>query len=266
MTAPTTRRRPRRRRTTLLAATGLTVLAVAVSGCAGDPEDDSSPDRRSFALSGKTLTVDSEDSSLELVPTDGDQVEVTRWIKAKKLIGSKSTFTWRMDDDRLVLRRSCSGFIATCGVKHRIEVPRGVTLVVKNGDGPVRASGFRTPVDINTDDGSVKVEDVSGPLALRSGDGSIRASNLRSREVTARTENGSLRLTLAAVPDRVTARSNDGSVSIALPGRTGDTTGYKVSAKSNDGSVKVSVPRDDRSHRSVSAYSNDGSVTVGNAN
>ncbi|MFF2021123.1 DUF4097 family beta strand repeat-containing protein [Streptomyces sp. NPDC058171] len=266
MTARITRRRPRRRRTALLAATGVTVLALAASGCASDPEDDSSPDRRSFALSGKTLTVDSDDSSLELVPTDGDEVEVTRWIKARKLIGSKSTFNWRMEDDRLVLRRDCSGFIATCGVKHRIEVPRGVTLVVKNDDGPVRASGFRTPVDISTDDGSVKVEDISGPLTLRSGDGSIRASDLHSREVAAHTENGSLRLALASVPDRVAARSNDGSVSVTLPGREGDATGYKVSAKSNDGSVKVSVPRDDRSHRSVSAHSDNGSVTVRNVN
>ncbi|MGX2997435.1 DUF4097 family beta strand repeat-containing protein [Streptomyces sp. JNUCC 64] len=257
--------RPRPRGTAPLAVAGLAALALTVTGCA-EPEDDTAPDHRSFTLSGTTLTIDSDDSSLELVPTRHDRVEVTRWFQSRKVAGSRPSVSWRMEDDRLVLRRSCSGFIASCALKHRVEVPRGTAVTVRNGDGSVRASNFRTALDIRTDDGSVRVEDVSGPVTLRSGDGSVRASGVRSRRIDAHTDDGSLHLALVTVPDRVTARSNDGSVTVDLPHGGDAPTGYRVSAGSEDGGVKVSVPRDDRSRHEVSAHSRDGSVTVRNAN
>ncbi|MFD4835105.1 DUF4097 family beta strand repeat-containing protein [Streptomyces uncialis] len=264
--------RPRRSRASLLAvvAAGTMAFGLVATGCTSDPEDDTSPEHRSFALAGRTLTVDSDDSELELVPADIDKVEVTRWFKGKVAVGSEPSVSWSMRDDRLKLRLDCSGIVADCALKHRIEIPRDVTVKVKNDDGSVRASGFRTPLSIDTNDGSVRVADTTGPLTLRSGDGSIHTDGLRSRQVEADTNDGSVRLRLAVVPDRVTADSNDGSVEVTLP-RAGDSDGgdggtaYAVSAKSDDGSVKVSVPRDERSAHVVSARSNDGSVTVRNA-
>ncbi|MER5489806.1 DUF4097 family beta strand repeat-containing protein [Streptomyces sp. NPDC002454] len=259
-----TARPSRPRRTLLLVTAGAALLALV--GCSSDAEEDSTPDRRSFALPGTTLTVDSDGSALELVPADHEEVRVTRWFQGRKLIGSSPTFSWRMQNDQLTLRHDCSGFIAVCDLKHRIEVPRDTSVTVRNGDGSVRASGFRSPLDITTRSGSVRVHDTSGALTLRSSDGSISAEGVRSRRVTARTDDGSLRLSLAAVPGRVAARSSDGSVTIALPRGEHEATRYRVEARSGDGSVTVSVPRDERSRHSVSARSGNGSVTVRHAN
>ncbi|MET8243180.1 DUF4097 family beta strand repeat-containing protein [Streptomyces sp. NPDC005202] len=246
------------------AVAGVVVALVATAtACGASAGDDKDPDHRSYALHGHTLTVDSDDSALEIVAADANKagtVEVTRWFQGSVVVGGDPRVTWSMKDDRLVLRMKCSGIVADCAARHRIEVPRGVTVKVEDGDGSVRARGFRDALSIRTADGSVHVTDSSGPLELRSSDGSVRAE-VSSRQVRAGTDDGSIHLELRAVPDLVDSRSSDGSVTVALPRAT-----YRVTTKTGDGSVDVSVPRDDSSSHVVSARTADGKVTVYTAN
>ncbi|MER6979150.1 DUF4097 family beta strand repeat-containing protein [Streptomyces carpinensis] len=246
------------------AVTGVVAALLATAtACGASADDDKHPDHRSFALHGHTLTVDSDDSALEIVAADGNKagvVQVTRWFQGSVAVGGTPRVTWSMKDDRLVLRMKCSGIVADCSARHRIEVPRGITVKVEDGDGSVRAHGFKDALSIRTSDGSVHVTDSTGPLELRSGDGSVRAE-VSSRRVRATTGDGSVHLQLGAVPDLVDSRSSDGSVSIALP-----RAAYRVTTKTGDGSVHVSVPRDDSSSHVVSARTADGSVSVRTAN
>lgn len=253
--------RRRRRHSLVVAGAGAVAVGVLATGCGAGAGDDKDPEKRSFALSGRTLTVDSDDSALELVPADVDKVQVTRWFEGKVTIGEDPEVTWRMKDDTLKLRMHCSGVVAVCSAKHRIEVPRGVAVVVKTDDGSVRAGGFEEALDIRTKDGSVRVEDAAGALTLRSDDGSVKATGIDSKRVDVNTQDGSVRLDLTAVPDKVTARGDDGSLTIALPDAT-----YRVTTGTDDGSVDVSVPRDERSSHVVSAHTKDGKVTVRTAN
>ncbi|MFE5141751.1 DUF4097 family beta strand repeat-containing protein [Streptomyces fagopyri] len=246
--------------TRAVAATGAVVALVAsLAACGAGAGDDQHPDHRSFAMHGRTLTVDSDDSALELVVAGSrtDKVEVTRWFEGHVVVGGDPRVTWAMKDDRLVLRMKCSGMIADCSAKHRIVVPPGVAVKVVDGDGSVRANGFAAALSIRTSDGSVRVTDSSGPLDLRSGDGSISALDVDSRRVRARTEDGSVRLGLGVVPDLVDSRSGDGSLTIELPHHA-----YRVTAGSDDGSVHVSVPRDPAGSHRVSAHTGDGNITV----
>ncbi|MFV0136245.1 DUF4097 family beta strand repeat-containing protein [Streptomyces sp. HMX87] len=248
-----------------LAVTGaVAVLVAGLSACSSASED-KDPEHRSFALQGRTLTVDSDDSALEIVAVavDGDEagrIAVTRWWQGSVAFGDEPEVTWRMDGDRLVLRVNCSGVVADCAAKHRIEVPRGIAVEVESDDGSVRARGLRSALAVRTKDGSVRVTDSTGPLELRSDDGSVRAE-VSSRTVRAHTEDGSVRLRLGAVPDLVEARSEDGSVDVSVPRAT-----YRVTAETEDGSVDVSVPRDDASSRVVDARSGDGGVRVRTVN
>ncbi|MFE0799097.1 DUF4097 family beta strand repeat-containing protein [Streptomyces sp. NPDC058812] len=245
------------------AAVGAVAVLVAGLGACASASDDKDPEHRSFALQGRTLTVDSDDSALEIVASDdhaSGKVEVTRWFSGSVAVGSDPEVTWKMDADRLVLRMHCSGVVADCAARHRIEVPRGIAVKVKDGDGSVRARGFRDALNIRTGDGSVHVTDSTGPLELRTGDGSVRAE-VSSRRVNAHTNDGSVRLALGTVPDLVESRTGDGSVTITLPRAT-----YKVSTETGDGGVDVSVPRDDASSHVVNARTGDGKVTVRTAN
>ncbi|GGS46768.1 DUF4097 family beta strand repeat-containing protein [Streptomyces violaceus] len=247
----------------LAVAGAVAVLVAGLSACGASAGDDTDPDHRSFGLQGRTLTVDSDDSALEIVAADRNptgKIEVTRWFQGSVVVGKDPKATWSMRDDRLVLRLKCSGVVVDCSAKHRIEVPRGVTVKVQDDDGSVRARGFRDPLSIRTGDGSVRVTDTTGPLELRTGDGSIRAE-VSSRDIRTHTGDGSARLELGVVPDRVESRSGDGSVTIALPEAT-----YRVTTKTGDGGVDVSVPRDESSSHVVSARTDDGKVTVRTAN
>ncbi|GEC07753.1 lipoprotein [Streptomyces spinoverrucosus] len=262
-------------------AGAVVVVVAGVTGCGAAAGDDQEPERQSFPLQGSTLTIDSDDSALELIATDANpkgRIQVTRWFEGSVVLGEDPKVTWAMDGDRLVLRLKCSGFVADCSAKHRIEVPRGVAVDVKDGDGSVRARGFEDALNIRTGDGSVRVNDTTGavkvhtgdgsvhvdaatgPLDLRTQDGSIRA-DVTSRQVRTHTADGSTHLELGAVPDLVDTRSGDGSVTVSVPRAT-----YRVSTDTGDGAVQVSVPRDDSSRHVVSARTGDGKVTVRTAN
>lgn len=269
MTSTGTRSRTHTRRRATRVLTGTTAVALLLLGataCGASAGDDKHPDHRTFALPGRTLTIDSDDSALEIVAADANpagKIEVTRWWQGSVTTGSDPKVSWAMDGDRLKLRMKCSGVIADCSAKHRIEVPRGVTVKVEDGDGSVRAQGFADALSIRTRDGSVHVTDTSGPLTLHSGDGSLHAE-VSSRQVRTTTGDGSVHLELGAVPDLVESTSGDGSVTIALPKDGG--AKYRVTTKTGDGSVDVSVPRDSSSSHVVTAHTGDGKVTVRNAN
>ncbi|MFE6161024.1 DUF4097 family beta strand repeat-containing protein [Streptomyces sp. NPDC056486] len=261
-------RRPRGLRV-LGAASGVVAVALLAGACGASADDDSDPERRTFALAGKTLTVDSDDSALEFVTggSDDSKVEVTRWFDGSTVLGGSPKVTWVMDGDRLTLRMKCSGVFTDCSAKHRIEVPRGVALKVENNNGHVNAKGFREPLSIRTKDGSVTVKDPTGPLTLDSDNGAVDATGVRSARVRATSKDGSLRLGLASVPDRVEARSANGSLTIEVPRKKGGRdVSYDVATKTDNGAVDVSVPRDSGSPHLVSARSEDGKVTVRSAN
>ncbi|MFF8030680.1 hypothetical protein [Streptomyces sp. NPDC016626] len=246
----------------VLAGAGV-VLVAGLTACGASAAADDDPDRRAFDLPGTTLTIDSDDSSLEIVAARGNppgRIEVTRWFQGTVAIGEDPEVTWSMDGDRLVLREKCSGVVADCSTKHRIEVPRGVAVEVEEKDGSVRARGFRDALSIRTTDGSVHVTDTTGPLELRTGDGSVRAE-VSSRTVRTHTGDGSVRLELGAVPGLVDSRSGDSSLTIELPRAS-----YRVDTGTGDGAEEVSVPRDDSSPHVVTARTGDGKLTVRTAN
>ncbi len=60
-------------------------------------------------------------------------------------------------------------------------MPRGVAVKVVDGDGDVRAEGFKETLGIRTSDGSVRVTNSSRALDLSTADGSIHALGIDSR-------------------------------------------------------------------------------------
>ncbi|MFF9543203.1 DUF4097 family beta strand repeat-containing protein [Streptomyces albidoflavus] len=248
----------RTRRSAALGA-GAVALVLLTTGCAQDASADggAEPEHKSFALTGRTLTVDSDDSRIELVPGDGEEVRVTRWFSGRVLLGSTPRAEWTVEGDALTLRVSCAGLLAHCDARHRIEVPADTAVTLRTQDGAVTAKGFSTPLTLHGSDAPLTVEDVSGPLDLRSTDGAITTRSVSSSRVRARTEDGSLVLALVRAPERVDAGSRDGSVTVELP-----EAAYDVRTEVEDGRTNVSVLEDPASSRVVSVTAEDGNITV----
>ncbi|MBX7551422.1 DUF4097 family beta strand repeat-containing protein [Streptomyces sp. NPDC004232] len=239
------------------------VLLAGVSACGASAGNDKHPDHKSFGLHGRTLTVDSDDAALEIVSARGAKagtVQVTRWFQGKVVVGGSPRVSWSFQDDRLKLRLHCTGLIADCSAKYRIEVPRGIALTVTDSNGGVRAQGFSDPVSIRSSNGAVRVTDSSGPLELHSGNGAVSAE-ASSRQVRAGTSNGAVHLDLSSIPDSVNAHSSNGSVTITVP-----RADYRVRTGSANGRVTVSVPRSDSSAHTVTADTSNGGITVRTAN
>ncbi|MFI9200542.1 DUF4097 family beta strand repeat-containing protein [Streptomyces sp. NPDC053048] len=249
-----------RRAARVSALAGATLIAgVVLTGCGSADADDATPEHRSFSISGRELTVDTDNSAIELVPAagDGKEVKVTRWFDGRVMAGSADV-TWSMtDDDTLRLRMKCTGLSVDCEAKHRIEVPRGVAVTVKDDNGAVTARGLETALRIRSSNGAIDVRDAKGAVELRSSNGQITAKNLRSPKVKATTSNGEVRLGFDKAPDEVRTSTSNGATRITLP-----RTPYKVDARSHNGQVSVDVPRDDAAPRLVSARSGNGAIEV----
>ncbi|MFD5031364.1 DUF4097 family beta strand repeat-containing protein [Streptomyces sp. NPDC058405] len=253
----------RNRSRTLLAVGGAVVIALGVSGCGGADASDAPAEKRAFPLGGKTLTIEAENASVELVPADVKDVEVTRRVDGWVFMGTGPDARWKMTDSTLRLAVECDAVASDCTSRNQVKVPRGVAVTVKGDNGSVTASGFDTALRINSDNGSVTVRDSSGPLDLDSDNGAITAEGISARTVSATSNNGAVRIGLAVVPDSVDTSTDNGQVTIDLPGSG---TSYAVSASSDNGKVNVDVPTDDSSAHVLKARTDNGKITIRSAN
>ncbi|MFI1395260.1 DUF4097 family beta strand repeat-containing protein [Streptomyces sp. NPDC020681] len=252
------------RGTRALVVGGSGLLVFALAGCGADADAKSAPvESKSFPLSGKTLTIDTDDSAIELVAADVPGVQVTRQVDGWVFMGNGPDPSWKMADGKLTLRLKCSAVASDCEARHTVKVPRDVAVTVDNDNGGVTATGFRTALKIRSDNGSVTVRDASGPLTLDSDNGKVVTERVSAKSVSVRSENGSVRIGLTAVPERVETVSDNGGITIELP-RAG--APYAVTAKSDNGDVDVDVPTDQDSAHVVTARSDNGKVTVRSAN
>ncbi len=246
------------RRSTVRALTAVALAVAVTAGAAGCVDaDDAEPEHRSFTL-GKgeaTLTVDVDDSPVELVAADRKDVRVTRWF-AGYAYGGSTGAKWSLEDGTLRLGPDCRG-PSSCDIRHRVEVPHGVAVRVVSDNGDVTARGFRDALAVASENGKVRVRDAAGPLELSGHNGSVEATGVRSRKVTVEVDNGGVKLALVEVPDRVEARGHNGSVTVELP-----RAAYRVDAVAHNGRTRIEVPRDEEGEHTVDASSDNGDVTV----
>jgi hypothetical protein len=242
---------------------GVLLLGAGLAGCGSADASEAPVEKKSFPLSGKDLTIESDNSDIELVPADVADVEVTRQVDGWVLFGNGPDATWKMKDGTLTLKVKCDAIASDCVAQHTVKVPRGTAVTVDDDNGSVRASGFDTALTLRSDNGSVTVTDSSGALELDSENGSVVAERVTGKSVVARSDNGSVRLELAAVPDLVETVSDNGSVEIRLPAAGAP---YAVDARSDNGDVDVAVPTDPGSGHVVKAVSDNGKVVVRSAN
>ncbi|GAA3489681.1 MULTISPECIES: DUF4097 family beta strand repeat-containing protein [Streptomyces] len=246
---------------TFLALGGAVLVALSVSGCGGADVMDAPVEKKSFAFSGRTLTVAGHDSGLTLVPADVQQIEVERQVDGWALLGSGPEPVWELRGDTLDLKVKCSGIATNCQARHSVKVPRGVTVNVESDNGRVEAAGFTTDMAVTTDNGEIAVKDMSGRLNLKTSNGEIVGERLAARSVTARTDNGTVEMGFAATPDLVDGGSDNGSIRLTLPKAT-----YKVDVETGNGEARVDVPKAETSSHVVKLRTDNGEVTVRSAN
>jgi hypothetical protein len=242
----------------LAGLTTLAVLAGSLAAGAAQAEEWT----KSYSISGRArVRVDSNDGSVR-VTTNGDAKQVEfRVTYNGYTIDKNLNITTKQDGDAVeVSARTRNGFSLGWGIHRslRIEVrmPREADLNVDTGDGSVESDAISGNVDIHTGDGHIRLDGAKGDIRLRTGDGSIEGRDLDGKlEATS----GDGHVTLDGRFDTLNIKTGDGSITARA--NPGSKVASSWNVHTGDGSVTMTLPGDLQAN--IDASTNDGRISLG---
>lgn len=158
------------------------------------------------------------------VSTFDGSVTVHGWDKSEVMY----TATKRAEDDedlkQVTIRAEQQGSVVSViamtdnnrsgSAQLELWVPRQSALHVSSDDGSLKLDGVSGEVTLRTGDGSIEVSDGGGSLQLNTGDGHIQVVKFDG-QLDARTGDGSIRLD--GNFNALSARTGDGAISLTVP-------------------------------------------------
>jgi hypothetical protein len=264
-------------RSSLIRAGIACAALLAASAMAAQAEDFT----KSFAVTGRaTVRVETNDGSVRVSSGDAKQVEFRVEYQGYEL-GRNLRIEAHQDGDKVVLTARVTGHWGfswggrnSRGLHIEVRMPREADLQVETGDGSVQAESISGTVNVHTGDGSVKanslsgtidlhtndgsitVDDLKGEMRLRTGDGSIEARNLDGK-VEADSGDGHIRI--AGRFDALNVKTGDGSVDTRVQPGSKMTTSWTI--RTGDGSVDLVLPSDFQTN--IDASTGDGHISLG---
>jgi len=234
---------------------------------------------KSYTVSGRAqVRVETNDGAVRIATGDGKQVEfrvIYEGYELNKTIHVDS----RQDGDSVQVNARVTGHWGFSwgngrrGPRIEVRMPKNADLQIDTGDGSVETQPLSGHVKIHTGDGSVHVQAVDGSVDVDTGDGSITVEGAKG---DIRLHTGDGRIEARNLDGSVDANSGDGHIKIdgrldALNIKTGDGSidarvepGSKLtggwSIRTGDGSVDVVLPADLRAN--IDASTNDGHISL----
>ncbi len=253
-----------------------TILGVAALAPLARAEEWS----KSYTISGRAqVRVDTNDGSVRIATGDSKQVEF-RVIYEGYELNKNLHIDSRQDGDSVQVNARVTGHWGfSWGRGHRgprieVRMPKDADLQIDTGDGSVETQPISGRVKIHTGDGSVRVQAVDGNVDIDTGDGSITVEGAKG---DIRLHSGDGHIDARNLDGRVDANSGDGHIKIdgrldALNVKTGDGSidarvepGSKMtggwSIHTGDGSVDMVLPADLQAN--IDASTNDGHISLG---
>jgi hypothetical protein len=257
----TTTLTPRRTRPTRVLAT---VAVIAVTGVGAvwvaQAVGASTTTNEVFTLDpgSAKLEVDIDKGQVLLTAGTGDRVQVRRTVPDADRAPRVEE---RADAHGASLKSRCPAWSGrACSIRYEIAVPAGYAMDVAAGTGRVEVHGLTVEkLQIGGSSGSTHLEDVKGEVEINSTSGSITGTRLGLSEFVARVGSGRTSVDFTLPPDRVSATTGSGAVTIRVPAGDGP---YRVAAHSGSGEEDVQVPTDPASPRHIDVSSSSGDVAV----
>jgi hypothetical protein len=235
---------------------------------------------KSFTVSGRAnVRVETNDGSVRVTAGDSKQVEFRVSFQGYQM-GKDLRVDAHQDGDKVQLTARVTGHWGfswghdSRGLHIEVRMPREADLQVETSDGSVQAESISGTVNVHTGDGSVKANSLSGTIDLHTSDGSITVENLKG-DIRLRTGDGSIEA--HELDGKVEADSGDGHIRIAgrfdaLNVKTGDGSvdtrvlpGSKMATswtiRTGDGSVDLVLPSDFQTN--IDASTGDGHISLG---
>jgi hypothetical protein len=195
------------------------------------------PPGKTHTVAGRVSTVSVDTAgSITVTGGSGDAVVVTDQPSYSK---TPPVTTQRVSGSTLTLAYTCKTQLV-CSVSYTIRVPRGVAVHAVSREG------------------SVTLTSVSGAVTAQTITGLVTATGLTSPSAVLKSGAGGVDATFAAVPASVSASTDAGSITIAVPG----SAAYKVNAHAVVGVTTVTVRHAASAAHTITAHSDLGSITI----
>src|SRR5258708_16297987 len=199
---------------------------------------------KSDCINGRgRVRVDTNDGAVRVTTSDAKQGEF-RVIYEGYTVDKNLTITSKQDGDKVeISARARNGMNWGWNMHRRLRIeihmPRNADLGVETGDGSVESDAITGNVDIHTGDGHIRLDGAKGDIRLRTGDGSIAGRDLDGK-LEATTGDG--HVTLDGRFDSLDIKTGDGSINARANPGSKLVNGWKV--RTGDGSVTIAVPAD----------------------
>jgi hypothetical protein len=204
------------------------------------------------------LEVDIDHGQVLLTAGTGDRVQVRRTVRDADRAPRVEE---RADAQGASLQSRCPAWSGrACSIRYEVAVPAGYAIDVASSTGRVEVHGLTVEkLRIEGSSGSTHLENVKGSVEIHSLSGSITGARLGLSEFVAQVGSGRTSVDFALPPDRVSATTGSGAVTIRVPAGDGP---YRVTAHSGSGEEEVQVPTDPASPHHIDVSSSSGDVAV----
>ncbi len=244
---------------------GFAAAALALAACdiSIGASEYSVREEKTFAVSGATqLALSTFDGSIEVRGWDRDAVVV----EVEKVGPDQATV------DRIQVKATQDGNSITIDVQKPsplertgmrrtpsanlvVSVPLKTAIVARSGDGSISVRRVTGTLDLDTGDGSIRVEETAGMLTARTGDGDVIG---RKMDGQADIHTGDGVVGLDGVLTALKVETRDGAVEVTA--RPGSRTDGEWEVTTGDGDMRIEVPEGFGAE--VDARTGDGRVRV----
>src|SRR3984885_7464149 len=241
---------------TLLAGAFLAVLTVAAAATPVRADDWS----KTYQISARAdLRVSTDDGDVTIVGADQKQIDAHVVTEGYKISSSEVRIEESQSGDHVVISVKGPHFSFSFGrhksIKVELHVPRDLELDVQTSDGNVVAQNVSGRIHFNNGDGNVTATSVHGDVRLHTGDGRIEGMNFDGL-LDADTGDGNLRI--SGRFDSLSLKTGDGNIEAQVA--NGSKVASTWTIRSGDGHINMRIASD--LNANVEARTGDGSITL----
>lgn len=216
-------------------------------------------DRATLAQPGpiRTVEVDVEVGRVEVVAGQGDEARITR---TRRYLRGAPAVREELVGGVLRIEAECQRiFVVGCSVDYRLEVPAGVSVIVRSERGSVSVADITGMVEVDAGAGSVRLTGTKGPVRVETSAGRVEGVDIAAEYLDATTGAGSIRLSFTDPSGRIGLKTGAGNIDLTLPAVAG---GYRVATDAGAGDVQVTVDQNPGGNRAVTATTGAGNIRI----
>jgi hypothetical protein len=245
---------------------GVSALAFAACDVNIDASSQTARDKRQFTVTGTPdVRLVTFDGAIEVRAWDRPEVyvEIEKRGRSQQVIDSIEVKAEQDGNKVTVEARRAGptersvhiGFHVSPSARLIASVPRQANLVIETADGSVVIERVTGRMDVRTGDGSITGESLNGQLRLHTGDGSVKLTDVEGR-LDADTGDGGM--TIDGKLAGLRAVTGDGSITVRLDGGSVMAEDWEV--RTGDGGISIELP--DAFDANLEAHTGDGFVRL----